>query len=372
VSPRLFRILQVTAPGPVGGLESVVAALSVGLARRGHHVSVSAAVGKDFGPHPLLDLVSGAGVRVIRAKGGYWGETAALRRAVRDTDAEVVHSHGYRSDVLTRVAALVSRFPTVTTVHGFTGGGMKNRAYERLQLLALRGFDAVVPVSEPLSRMLERAGIPARRLHLVPNAYAPLFRPEDRATARGKLGLPPEGKVIGWVGRLSREKGPDVAIRALAGVRDRNWVAVFLGDGPERAALERLAAEQGVASRIRWMGTWSGAGAVMAAFDVLLLSSRTEGTPVVLLEAAAAGVPIVATAVGGVPDLLDDADRTSLAPPDDPAALAERLAGVLDRPEQALRLAAARHDRLAAPARLEAWLDLYQAIYLGVLAPEAG
>jgi glycosyltransferase involved in cell wall biosynthesis len=85
----------------------------------------------------------------------------------------------------------------------------------------------------------------------------------------------------------------------------------------------------------------------MAAFDVLLLSSRTEGTPVVLLEAAAAGVPIVATAVGGV-------------------------AGVLDRPEQALRLAAARHDRLAAPARLEAWLDLYQAIYLGVLAPEAG
>ena len=372
MSRRLFRILQVTAPGPVGGLESVVAALSVGLARRGHEVTVTAAVGNGFAPHPLLDLLSGAGVRVIRTGRGYWAEMAVLRRAARDTGAEVVHSHGYRSDVLTRVAAHAGRFPTVATVHGFTGGGMKNRAYERLQLFALRGFDAVVPVSAPLAGRLQAAGIPPRRLHLVPNAYAPLFRPEDRVTARRRLGLPEEGKVIGWVGRLSREKGPDVAIRALAGVRDRNWVAVFLGDGPERPALERLAAEQGVASRIRWMGTWSGAGAVMAAFDVLLLSSRTEGTPVVLLEAAAAGVPIVATAVGGVPDLLNDAEGTSLAPPDDPAALAERLASVLDRPEEALRLASTRYDRLAAPASLEAWLDLYEAIYLGVMAPEAG
>src|SRR5678810_452101 len=134
VSRRLFRILQVTAPGPVGGLESVVAALSVGLARRGHEMTVTAAVGNGFAPHPLLDLLSGAGVRVIRTGGGYWAEMAVLRRAARDTGAEVVHSHGYRSDVLTRVAAHAGRFPTVATVHGFTGGGMKNRAYERLQL----------------------------------------------------------------------------------------------------------------------------------------------------------------------------------------------------------------------------------------------
>jgi glycosyltransferase involved in cell wall biosynthesis len=368
VSRRELRILQVTAPGPVGGLESVVAALSLGLTRRGHRVTVSAAVETAAGPHPFLDMLDAGGVRVVHARGGYRAEAAALRRLARESGADVVHSHGYRSDVLARLAGRRGRLPLVATVHGFTGGGVKNRFYERLQRLALRGFDAVVPVSAALARQLEQQGVLARRLHLVPNAYAALTPPCSRAVSREKLGLPPHGPVIGWVGRLSREKGPDVALRALASLAGREWLAVFLGDGPERLALERLASECGIASRVRWMGNFAGAGAVMAAFDILLSSSRTEGTPVVLLEAAAAGVPIVATAVGGVPELLRETGGASPAPPDDPAALAAQLAWLLDHPEEAVRLGMAERDRLATPARFEAWLDRYEDIYRGVLA----
>ncbi len=365
-SPEL-RILQVIAPAPIGGLESVVAALSLGLARRGHLITVSASVDPSGGPYPLLELLECEGVRVVRAGGGYRAEASALPRVAKEAGADLAHSHGYRSDVLLRVAR-TDRLPLVTTLHGFTGGNFKNRMYERLEVLALRRFEAVVVVSEPLRRRARLAGIAEQQVHLVPNAYAALYPPDSRSTSRMRLGLPARGTVIGWVGRLSREKGADVALEALAQLAGRDWMAVFVGDGPERTKLERQATELGIGSRVRWLGNFAGAGAVMPAFDVLLSSSRTEGTPVVLLEAAAVGVPIVATAVGGVPALLRDIGGVPAAPPEAPGALAALLASMIDVPDDAARIGIRQREGLAAPARFEAWLDRYEEIYRGAIA----
>ena len=205
-----------------------------------------------------------------------------------------------------------SKIPIVTTVHGFTGGGWKNRAYEAMQRFAFRRFDAVVAVSQPQADQLRDGGVSNHRLHVIPNALAPHGAPLDRAAARQALELPPEGLFAGWVGRVSREKGVDLFIDALSSIGDRVIRGVIVGDGPERAS-EQARAEALAPARFLWLGAVPDAARYFAAFDLFVLSSRTEGLPMVLLEAMAAGVPLVTTNVGGIPSLLSAAEGSLVA-----------------------------------------------------------
>lgn len=360
----MLKVLLVTAPGPVGGLESVVAALASGLKARNHRVLVSAAT--DHGrPQPFLETLVAAGVETRTPPAGYWGEARALRGIIQEGGFEVVHSHGYRSDALAWLASRGLGRALVSTVHGFTGGGAKNRAYERIQRRVLRGFDAVVAVSRPLEAQLGESGVRSDRIRLLPNAFTPVGA-LPRAAARARLGIPQDAFAVGWVGRLSREKGADVAIDAMSRLEEPEWLAVFVGDGPERARLEEQAARSAVADRVRWLGALPAAGTLMAAFDVVLLSSRTEGTPIVALEAMAAGVPLVATAVGGVPDLLAG-DRGWLVPPEDPAAIAQVLRSVRGDQSTAARRAGISRQRMQTERTSDSWLDAHEALYRSLL-----
>ncbi len=157
--------------------------------------------------------------------------------------------------------------------------------YEWLQYRAFRRFDAVVAVSRPLGDALLAAGIPRDRIHVVPNAWLRKVAFLDRAAARRALGIPEDGFRIGWVGRLSREKGPDLFLRAMGQLRDLPLQASIIGDGRERPALQRLAHELAIEHRITWHGVVPNAASFLPAFDLLVLSSRTEGTPIVLFEA---------------------------------------------------------------------------------------
>src|SRR5206468_931748 len=136
-----------------------------------------------------------------------------------------------------------------------------------------------------------------------PNAWRRIAPALDRDAARRTLGIPREDFVVGWVGRLSVEKGPDVLLEALPHLNTVPLTISLIGGGTgaEQRALRARADKLGVADHIRWHGVVPDAERVYTAFDVCVLSSRTEGTPVVLFEAMAAGVPVVATAVGGVP-----------------------------------------------------------------------
>lgn len=183
-----------------------------------------------------------------------------------------------------------------------------------------------------------------------------------REAARAELGIGRDEFVAGWVGRLSAEKGPDVMVDAVSVLAPMGIRFSMVGDGRLGDALRRRAAMRGVTPYIRWHGVVPEAARYLPAFDVLTLSSRTEGTPIVLFEAMAAGVPVVATAVGGIPDVVSDREAL-LVPPGDLAALTRAILQVRDDPVAAEIRATQARERLGHDFAAGPWIERHLAIY---------
>lgn len=361
-------ILHVLAPAVFGGLESVVRALAGGQARRGNKVHAALVVEPGTEPPLAADLAT-AGVEphVLRLGArAYLAERSALSQLARASGASLLHTHGYRSDVIGGLAGRAVRLPVVSTVHGFIGGSRRGRVNEWVQRRALRRADAVVAVSGPLVSRLRESGIPAGRVHLIPNAWAPAGAPLSRADARAALGLPAEAFVIGWVGRLGLEKGPDTFVDALGTLGDLPVRVSILGEGQAGGPLRERTAAAWPGPPVLWHGLVRDASRYFAAFDLYVLSSRTEGTPISLLEAVAAGVPSVATAVGGVPEVTGPDGALLVAPADAGALAAAIRASVTDRAAAAQRAIRAA-DRLATRYAAEPWLDAHDTLYQTLL-----
>lgn len=323
------------------------------------------AVGHDADALPFVSSFDGTGVEVIPLSAGARdyrrerGAVAALCERLRPT---VAHTHGMRPDVLDAPVVRRLGIPVVTTVHGRSAATWKVRLYEWLQYRSFRRLDAVVAVSRTLADLLERKGTPRDRISIIPNASAPAGAPFSAAEARRALGVPAGAFCIGWVGRLSAEKAPDLLISALPALRGLGVHAAIIGDGRERAPLERRIAELSLNHQATLHGPLPDAGRYFAAFDVFVLSSRSEGMPMVLFEAMSAEVPIVATTVGGVPEVVGP-DEALLVPPEEPDALADAIRRVLAEPQAARRRAIAARERLARDFGADAWLDRYEALY---------
>lgn len=361
-----LRILHLIAPAAVGGAESIVVALAAGHRAAGHDVRVAPILEPGSGEgHPFLSALASEGIPaapIIVGGRDYFGERRLARETVEAFTPAIVHSHGFRPDVLDAGVARALGIPVVTTVHGFTGATRRTRLYEWLQVRTFPRFDAVVAVSATLARLLASRGVPERVLRTIVNAFRPAARLVPRPDARARLGVPVEGARIGWVGRYTIEKGADVLLAALAQL---DAPASLIGDGRERAAIEALA--RPLAPRVTLHGAVPAAGTLIGAFDVLVISSHTEGTPVVLFEAMAAGVPIVTTAVGGIPDVVSEKEAW-LVPAGDPVKLAAAIREALDNPAEAAARAAAARRRLDEQFAPGPWLDAYVSLYEQLLA----
>jgi glycosyltransferase involved in cell wall biosynthesis len=330
------RVLQLIAPAPFGGAESVAHALA-----RHHGDVVTAALLQNGDPnHPFVEKLTNEGRTVVTISEGrrkYLREIDALARIIRQQGVSVVHTHVYHADLVGYFAARRTGVPIVATVHGLTGGDWKNRFYQWLDLRALKRFDAVICVSEPLRDKLIGLGIARDRVHHVPNPFAPaaLLTPSE---ARARLGIPVDDRaVIGWVGRLSHEKGADLLLQAIAKLAQPRPRVVIVGEGPERETLQGMTRDLGLQDDIVFAGSHAGAGALLLAFDALVLSSRTEGLPMTLLESLGARVPVVAFAVGGIPNAVTD-EHAWLAAPGNVGELAKQIESVLEnRGEAATR-----------------------------------
>lgn len=274
-----------------------------------------------------------------------WRAFAGALRACRRERAAVWHGHDYKTNALGLLLKRFHRVRLVTTVHGWVHHTARTPLYYRIDRFCLRRYERVVCVSDDLFDACLRAGVPRARCVLLENGIdaAAYARGRAPAEARAALGLPPGAFVVGGVGRLAAEKGFDVLLRAVRHLVARGLDAhlVLVGDGGERAALERLAGALGLGGRVRFAGWQPDVRPYFEALDAFALSSRREGLPNVLLEALALEVPVAATRVNGVPRLVSDGANGLLVPPDDADALAAALARLATDPDLRAALRAA-------------------------------
>ena len=286
---------------------------------------------------------------------------ATLLRHVRGRRSErpLINTHNFKGMIYGWIAAALFRLPLVTTQHGFTPRSRKQRFYMwvSIQLCRLWQVRQIVCVATSIERVLRAAGIRQDKLKVIPNGLP------DSATPL--TGAPASAPLIGYVGRLSAEKGPDLFLDALIPLcqRHQDWQGVLLGDGEERASLQARIDAAGLTERIRLPGYQQNMPDWLAQLTVLAISSRTEGTPMILLEAMQAGTPVAAFAVGGVPDILSHGHDGLLATPGDSASLAEQIERLVNEPDLAERLAAqarsTQRSRYHLPVLAERWAQLY-------------
>lgn len=268
------------------------------------------------------DAARARGIEVHRLEAPRgWDPRLVVRLAelVKRERIDIVHSHDFLSDVLTRLLLLRVRVATMSTAHGFITNTFRSRVTVTLGQRALRGLDRVVAVSEETRRRVVAAGVPASKLTVIHNAIvARNYRAVDfeRGAFRRQIGVADEAILIGNIGRLSPEKGQRDTLLAAAPLarEDPRVHVVFVGSGPDREALGALASEVGLEGRVTFAGHMRDVRPVYRDLDVLALTSYTEGFPNVVLEALCMDVPVLATSVGGVPELMVDG-RTGIMVP---------------------------------------------------------
>jgi glycosyltransferase involved in cell wall biosynthesis len=216
-------------------------------------------------------------------------------------------------------------------------GGAPVRLLRQARDRALRRVDALVCPSSYLASLAVQWGIPAERVTVVPNAAPPLPALPDRAAARARFGV--DGPTLAFAGRITRQKALEVSLDALAQVE--GVLLVVAGEGPDLGDVQREASERGLDGRVRFVGPLPREDvlALFRAVDASLLSSSWENFPHTVVEALAVGTPVVATAVGGVPELVRDGENGLLVPPGDPDALADAIRRMVAEPGLRERLA---------------------------------
>jgi glycosyltransferase involved in cell wall biosynthesis len=329
-----IRLMQVTHDLAIGGLQKVVVNICRTIDREAFDVSVLClrALG------PFAADIERLGIPVVllpqKARGTDYLSFVKVAGALREGRPDVIHTHNTQPFVDGTLAALLSGVGRV--VHTDHGRQFPDkRRYMLAERLLSRAAFKVVGVSDDTSQQLVAwEKIDPAKVMTIPNGVdcrAPLTA-AGKTEKRRELGLDGTGPVLGVVGRLSEEKGVAYLFRAMPKVlRERpNAVLVVAGDGPLDLELRALATELAIEGSVRFLGPRSDVAAILGVLDLYVLPSLREGLPLILLEAMAAGCPIVATEVGGVPSAVDHDTTGLLIPPKDPDALAAAIVSLLE------------------------------------------
>lgn len=386
--PHPIRVMRIIARLNIGGPAVHVALLTAGLSDGGFTSRlVTGVIGEAEGDMSYLARERGvepvviptmrreieplSDLRTLRALTG-------LMRAFRP---HVVHTHTAKAGFVGRLAARLTGVPVVVhTFHGhvFHGyfGPAKTRLFVELERLAARGSDVILTISERLrDDLLAYRIAPPEKIRVVPLGL-PLDSLRDLDDLRGglrrELGVSTGTRLVGIIGRLVPVKHHELFLAAARRVREEmpGTHFVIVGDGERRAELEGLVREMGLAGAATFTGWRGDLPAIYADLDALVISSHNEGTPVSIIEAMAAGVPVVSTDVGGVADVLRGGDFGRLVPPGDAVALARGIVEALcEGPGP--RTEAARVHALAQYGAARLVEDMH-ALYRELLAGKVG
>jgi glycosyltransferase involved in cell wall biosynthesis len=365
------RVLHLIHHLHFGGAERLLGDLLPCLAAQG--VDAQVACLNDRGP--LFDELSRRGIPahfIGRRPGLDLAAFWRLRGLLREQRIDVLNTHGLSAALWGRLAAAAARTPcVVVTVHSVAGWIQPRKQYLLSRLLQPL-TDRFVAVSESVRRsLITKESVRPESIRVIHNGLRSdrACRSTNLAEDRRRLGLEGAGFLVGMVGRCNPEKGGSTWVRSIADLARANADVrgVLIGDGPERAAWQRLAREERVADRILFAGARSDVAPWLAVLDVLVCPSEQESFGLAALEAQAAGVPVVATRVEGFLEILHDGEDALLAPSGDAEALAARVAALRGSPDLVRRLVAAG-ARNAARFPIERTAERYAALYRELLA----
>jgi glycosyltransferase involved in cell wall biosynthesis len=319
------------------------------------------------GPFAAAATESGIELLSVGKRGPYdLGALVRLVKLLRRRRVDVVHTHLFGADLWGRIAARLAGTGTVvTTAHNVDS--WKKPTHLVIDRCLAAATTRLVAVSAQVRQFYEEHGIARGRWEVIYNGVddaGPIVRNRDALLA---LGVGVDEPTVGLIGRLVPTKRPDLFLDAVA--RASRSVprlrALILGDGPLRAKAEQQAHRLGVAERTVFAGLRRDVPAFLAGLDVLVFSSEREGLSVAMLEAMAAAVPVVATAVGGTPELIEPGVTGLLVPPGDPQALADAILRVLQHPDEAGALTRAARARVRSRFTLRGMIEAYEDIYAG-------
>lgn len=331
-----MRIVHVRSSAGFYGAESVIASLATAQERLGHQVLIISLHAGQEKEDPLEKALRSQGLhaRALSVNGRVdFSLIGRLAAALRDFQADVVHLHGYKEDLYGLPAARQAEVPVVATNHLWNGSDRMVRFYERLDALVLRAMaPRIVAVSGGIRDEMIARGVSAERITVIANAvpYSFLDDAEGMTSSEqvSEFGGMSEDLVVATCARLAPEKGHQYMLDAMSllasrGVRSVRWRIV--GEGPLRGWLEHEIKTRALGDRIRLEGYRSDVRAVLSSVGAVVQPSLKEGMPIALLEAMALGVPVIATAVGAVPEFVRDGTSGILVPPADPDSLANAL-----------------------------------------------
>jgi L-malate glycosyltransferase len=362
-------VLQLRSSAGLYGADRMVLALDGGLRQHGARSRLLSIHNYLLPTQPLHEAAIAAGrdAVLLPCRGRIDMRTVAALRAQLDAHAvDVLHVHDYKSAFYAWLATRQRpRVRLVATLHGWVESSRALRLYNRLEIALLRRFDALVVVAMAQRERLLRAGVARTRVHQVDNGIAlpAVATRAGSASLRMELGLGGSGPVFAAVARLSPEKNLPQLVAAFAGVAAAEPDARLLvvGDGPQREALRGQVEQAGLHERVRFAGVRADMERIYPLVDCLVLPSLSEGMPLVVLEAMAHGIPVIASAVGDVPALLAHSQHGRLVPPGDEAALRTAMLEALSgRGRNDMRAAEFIRERHSAHAMAGRYLDLYR------------
>jgi glycosyltransferase involved in cell wall biosynthesis len=315
---------------------------------------------------PLAERASAAGFEVLIlrhmrpefAPAEAFAGAREIRTLLEVGRFDVVHTHSSKAGALGRFAARAAGVPAVVhTFHGFPfhdfQSPLRRTAYIAAERRLGRITDRFIAVGVSVAAEAVRLGLAApERMRVIPvsvDGRSVVQTPQTRARARQLLGIPEQAELIGTVGRIDSQKAPHHFVEAMALMRRPDVHAVWIGDGPLRSQTESLIRRRGLGGRVHLVGERSDVADLLPGLDVFVMTSLYEGLPCAIVEAMRCGLPVVASAVNGVPELVVPGQTGLLVPPARPAAVAAAVGHLLDHPD--VRGQMAHQGRLAVAGR---------------------
>jgi glycosyltransferase involved in cell wall biosynthesis len=299
-----------------------------------------------------------------------------LRELTKRLAPDLIETHAVKSHAVVRASCLWRETPWIAFHHGYTNASFRTPLYNSFDRWSLRVADRVVTMNRGFERQLAQRGVPAERLVVLHNAVqlpaGHQVRPDASVVQRKKieLGISPEEKVILCVGRLSREKAHIGMVPVLQSLRTMlsggEVRLIIVGEGPERESISRAIQSSALGNRVTFAGQCKDVTPYYLAADVVAIPSLSEGSPNVLLEAMAYGVPVVATEVGGIPEIVAHGETALLVAPHNPRTMAEAIHALLINPGTALHLAEAARKKVERDYSPEGRAKILLEIYSGV------